>query len=250
MVKCAILIGINYNGTSSELSGCINDINNTEKVLSEQYGYNEFVIMTDDSEMKPTGKNIIKELYDMALRTHTEEIEELWISYSGHGSYVTDRNGDEDDSRDEVLVPIDCNTNGYISDDLLHKILKKINPRTKCICIFDCCHSGTILDLKYRYESGVKNVTENKNSKLNSNITMISGCKDVQTSADAYNILNARKYQGAMTASLLTTLKDHEYKISCYKLLKYMREFLKERNFKQIPQISCSKKLDEKVMFC
>ena len=37
MSKIALLIGINYIGTDSELSGCINDINETKDVLINKY---------------------------------------------------------------------------------------------------------------------------------------------------------------------------------------------------------------------
>ena len=39
MSKIALLIGINYRGTKSELSGCINDINNTKDILKKVYKY-------------------------------------------------------------------------------------------------------------------------------------------------------------------------------------------------------------------
>lgn len=251
MTKYALLIGINYKGTSSELNGCINDINNTSDVLEKIYKYkpSNILKLTDDSPKKPTANNIIKELYNLVIKTQTENVDQIWISYSGHGSYVKDTSGDEKDKKDEVIVPLDHRTKGVISDDLLNHIFSLMNPKTSCVSIFDCCHSGTILDLEYKYISGTKSVVENKKNKIKSNVIMISGCMDTQTSADAYNISNARKYQGAMTAALLTTLKQFDYNITCYSLLKHMRKFLLSKKFTQIPQITCSKALNNVSLF-
>ena len=49
MSKLALLIGINYIGTPQQLSGCINDITETKKILKEVYKYEEknIVSLTD-----------------------------------------------------------------------------------------------------------------------------------------------------------------------------------------------------------
>ena len=61
--------------------------------------------------------------------------------YSGHGSFVTDKNYDEIDNRDEVLVLSDGVQNIYYIDDNLNYYLSAI--RAKKLIIFDSCHSGT-----------------------------------------------------------------------------------------------------------
>ena len=124
-----------------------------------------------------------------------------------------------------------------------------INPKIKVIVIIDACHSETILDLPYRYISGNKNVIENKNNKIKSYVILVSGCRDNQTSADAYNINNSMKYSGAMTSALLETLKKFNYKINCWNLLKEMRLFLKNRNFTQIPQICSTLQINDTTLF-
>lgn len=248
--KAALLMGLNYRGSSAELNGCINDAENIKKVLLEHYSYEEdnITFMTDDTKTKPTQSNIVKALYAIVDKANSQHLDEIWISYSGHGSYIRDKSGDEDDGKDEVLVPLDYNRNGYVVDDLIHDIISRLNPKTRCIMVVDACHSSTMVDLPYRYVSGVKSVVENKRNDIKGNVIMISGCKDNQTSADYWN-KNAQQYAGAMTVSLLTTLKEHNYDISCYKLLKHMRVFLKEHKMSQIPQMSCTRKLSSMTLF-
>src|SRR6056300_1435163 len=143
MTKVALLMGLNYRGSEAELGGCINDVLNTGKVLEEVYGYNpdDILYMTDDSEIKPTARNMLAQLIKLSERTYQENIEEIWISYSGHGTYIRDLSDDEDDGKDECLVPLDYNESGLISDDHLNNILSLIHPNTRVIVIVDACHS-------------------------------------------------------------------------------------------------------------
>ena len=62
--------------------------------------------------------------------------------YSGHGSLVTDINGDEiDDHRDEALILSDGVQNIPYIDDNLNHYFSAI--KAKKLIIFDSCHSGT-----------------------------------------------------------------------------------------------------------
>ena len=68
------------------------------------------------------------------------------IFFSGHGSYVYDRNGDESDGYDEVLIPYDCNPNDIstvIVDDEFNQWIDKL-PTKKVLAIVDSCYSGTV----------------------------------------------------------------------------------------------------------
>jgi hypothetical protein len=251
MSKIALLIGINYHGTSAELSGCINDINNVKKVLMKVYNYKEENIdcLTDDTTTKPTKGNIIAKFNELIYRSNNENVSEIWIHYSGHGSYMKDNNGDEKDQQDECLVPLDYNKSGLIRDDVVNKTLDGISKDVHVIAVVDACHSETMFDLPYKYISGTKHVIENTDNKIISNCIMISGCKDNQTSADAYNINNSREFSGAMTTALLATLKKYRYTVPCWVLLRDMRKFLSLRKFTQIPQITCSEKLAAGTLF-
>lgn len=251
MTKIGLLIGVNYRGTEAELNGCINDVENVKEMLTSIYDYNEndIQLMTDDTEVKPTLKNIISGLIHIADKSYNDDISEVWISYSGHGSYVTDDGEDEDDNKDECLVPIDYMSSGLLRDDTINHALGLINPNCRVVVVIDACHSETIIDLKYRYISGKKNVVENKHCKIRSNCVMISGCRDIESSYDAYNINNSQEFSGAMTTALLAVLKNFDYTITCWRLLKEMRKFLRKREFSQIPQINCTQKLSCATLF-
>lgn len=207
--------------------------------LIEKRGYRQdhIVVLTEDepaATKKPTGGNIMHELSNLILKGHTAGAKELWFHYSGHGSSTRDRDGDEDDHKDETIVPLDYQRGGMITDDQLHDYIEHVAKGCKMYCIFDCCHSGTILDLKYQYRGNSRNGIENPSSRVNSDVIMISGCKDDQTSADAWI---KGKWRGAMTTAYVNCTRNG---IACEDLLDAMRGYLKNNHYTQYPQMCSS----------
>jgi len=153
----ALLIGINYKNKPYELHGCINDANYIMSFLKENYDFKEenCKIMTDDAEdesLIPTKKNIINAM--KWLVGGAKEGDSLFFHYSGHGLSFTDKNGDEIDGLDESILPIDYEVNGVILDDEIHDLIVKPLPKGCLLtALADCCHSGTVLDLPYIYNT-------------------------------------------------------------------------------------------------
>jgi hypothetical protein len=53
---------------------------------------------------------------------------------------------------DETLIPVDFQRAGQIrDDDLLTHLVKPMSAGVTMTCLMDCCHSGTVLDLPYRF---------------------------------------------------------------------------------------------------
>jgi hypothetical protein len=77
--------------------------------------------ITDSPETMPTKQNMMKALTDIVAES--SKCEEIWIHYSGH-SQVRDRDGNEADGMDEVVVPVDYTTAGFIVDDDILILLK------------------------------------------------------------------------------------------------------------------------------
>lgn len=254
----ALLIGCNYTGTSSQLEGCINDINNIKAYLTTHGNFKEgdITMLSDkrgalDKEL-PTRKNIISEITKFVSNLPTQGRVVLFFHYSGHGSYTVDFTRDEEDGYDETIVPLDYDKNGMILDDDLKKILVDVlGSNVELYCILDCCHSGTGMDLRYSCKVNQKDrvneyvFTHNKaNLKSNAQVIMFSGCKDDQTSADAHI---ASKYQGAMTWAFLQILSKYKYSAVTYKtLLQEVQKLLADNDYEQIPQLSSGTFIDLK----
>lgn len=251
--KLALLIGINYKKTDAELFGCINDSANLKRFLirNRYFRKNQIIMMNDNKRGRrnPIKRNIwasLNKLVRFANRNKNKKVQ-LFISYSGHGSSIKDVSGDELDGFDEVLVPLDYKKSGIIVDDMLKKnFIDKLPKNVELTMLIDACNSGTVLDLKYNYmvdRKGTQKIfTKLTNTKCN--VVMVSGCKDNQTSSDAYLPKGGSKnfeYQGAMTASFMKNYKDG---ISYHNLINGMRQWLNKNSFKQIPQLSAGKPLN------
>jgi hypothetical protein len=254
VVKKALLIGINYIGTSAELNGCINDSENLKKFLIQNlYIDAANITMMNDKltgTLRPIRQNILFQFTNLVTFANQNpgKIVEIFLAYSGHGIGVKDTTGDELDGQDEALVPLDYQSAGFILDDFIRaNLVDKLPANAKLVFLCDSCHSGTIMDLKYLYEvTAAKPETINaKLADTKCDVVTISGCKDNQTSADAYV---ANTYQGAMTAAFLANYKDE----MTYKdLITKMRNWLiSNRNrFTQIPQLCSGKKIDINTPF-
>ena len=159
----------------------------------------------------------------------------LFFLYSGHGSYALDKNSDEQDGYDELIVSSDLK--GITDDELKTIIQQNLKNDVTLFAMFDSCFSGTMLDLRYQYMDSLNydNYTENSKEAITiGNVFMISGCTDEQTSADA--VFN-NKANGAMTWCLLESLKQKPNE-TWRELVKNMRDLLKTSQFDQIPQFS------------
>ncbi len=203
--KRALLIGCNYTNTPNQLQGCINDCIQWHGLLQDVYGFDEkdIVFLRDDkADVLPTKQRIITELNNL-INSNSSYIS---IYYSGHGTSIKDTNNDENDGLDECIVPCDFKTSGIINDDDLNKIISV--TKSAGIAVFDCCRSGTILDLS---NEGIIN-TKPSNIDVNTinGLICLAGCKDDQQSAEVYNLTNMLP-QGALTITLINALRRSKY---------------------------------------
>jgi hypothetical protein len=261
-MKKALIIGINYSGTSSELSGCINDANKMKWYLLNKCGFkeSEITMLTDHfaatKNELPTRSNIIRAINNLTKNLPKKKPCQLVFHYSGHGSYTFDREREESDQRDETICPLDYPTAGDIKDDDLKSLMiSPLGSNVKLFCLMDCCHSGTGLDLRYqcrvygkRRRKEFRMLQDSKLSKSKCEAILFSGCKDNQYSADAYI---KGKYQGAMTWGFFEVLKKYNYQpLSYKKLIGKIQDLLKRNRYEQVPQLSSGNFINLKETFC
>ena len=239
--KRALLVGCNYNNTENQLFGCIDDVHNVKELLEKQCNFTQITIMTDNTSMKPNKQNILNQF--IQLLTQTNENDTAFFQFSGHGMGIMDNNGDETDGQDELIVPLgalsimDC----IIDDEFRSIIDKYLKKGAKLIALFDCCHSGSILDLKYTYGQSDQNV-----ESTNGDVFMISGCADNQESMDTVGMFNGKALpSGAMTFAFLNTIKPNASQ-SIESLILDMNRFLKNNGYRQLPKLCYGKQVDVK----
>jgi uncharacterized caspase-like protein len=265
MARRALLVGINrYRMPGADLRGCVNDVKNLHSLLTGTFGFNkkDIAVLTDfdatTSEMQAGIKDLV---------SSGREGDVLLFHYSGHGSNVPDDNGDEADKRDEILCPTDLDWKKPLRDDWLRKAFDKLRAGVSLTVIMDCCHSGTntrqVLPpdapVKERYlpspwdlvaaESGRKlrgkvrgtlrgsrpakragsDVVDAKIAEV-----LITGCRDTQTSADAFI---AGSYNGALTYYLVSALRAGGPATTYRDLRERAAAEIKRNGYEQVPQL-------------
>eukprot|EP00903_Cladosiphon_okamuranus_P014401 g13369.t1 len=153
----ALLIGINYKGCGAgELKGCHNDVAQMREYITT-HGYpaegsNLKIVCDDDEHEPPTKENIIKAI--RWLVNGAKAGDSLFMHYSGHGGSVKDHTGDEEDMKDETMIPVDYAKSGQIKDDeILKELVLPLPEGVVLSVVMDCCHSGSILDLPYSFDA-------------------------------------------------------------------------------------------------
>lgn len=152
--RIALCIGINYPGTDHELRGCVNDANDWGQFLTGQGFHTSYML-----DGQATRAAILAQMHDVISKLLPGDVG--FVTYSGHGTWVPDQDGDEPDGRDEAICPIDMGDDGHnlIIDDEFHLLFNGIKDKAKLIFVTDSCHSGTVfrfLDLGGARKSRVR----------------------------------------------------------------------------------------------
>lgn len=240
----ALLIGIRYvdqkgEETPNHLGGCWNDVDRMNSILQTYFGFdaNDITIMKDvpdnfNGKLYPTKANIRHTIKTLIKHSHAGDT--LFFSYSGHGTQIKDINSDEkkeitiDSETGKVNVSSTtgravtkrgsdeamCGWNGSeienIDDDSLHRwMVTDLKKGVSLRAFFDCCCSGSILDIPYRYSCvqdsetmvNVGRPSEGKTDDIgwledlttedtrfkdsaSKDVLIISGCRDPESSMD------------------------------------------------------------------
>src|SRR5262245_17828782 len=117
MAKSALCIGINnYPGTGMDLKGCVNDAEDWAKALTGR-GFAVERLLDADA----TKANMVAAIRKLVSGAASGDV--VVITYSGHGTYAPDENGDEPDGLDEALCPYDIRTaRQVLIDDEIHQL--------------------------------------------------------------------------------------------------------------------------------
>lgn len=261
MSNRALLVGINkYKIPGADLNGCVNDVTNVRDILLKHFGFTvkEIRVVVDDRATKRAIMERLKWLVKGAKAG-----DRLLFHYSGHGSQIRDRDGDElKDQMDEIICPHDMDWDGtFITDDELGEIFSALPKGVNLEVLLDSCHSGTgtreafgieklpveislkprflqpPLDIQCRVEDDlpVKKILKGSNPM---NHVLFAGCRDNQTSADA-NI--GGSYNGAFTYYLCKHFRETRGDIMRSDIIKRLNASLKFNGFSQIAQLECEK---------
>ena len=236
--KVALLFGINdYMGNSNDLRGCLNDIDDVEKKLKNEFPGFE-IRKFKDSEV--TTQRFILEVENVLK----SDAKVLYIHYSGHGTTI---------GNCEALYLY----NGPLLDDVICDLQNKTPDDKHVACKFDSCFSGGMADrdipgnpryLKSRY---YQMPGTQRNAKADRKIgrgdvqkwVILSGCGRDQTSSDA-------EFSGRANGAF-TFYDNRSYNFSdTYQTeMDKLRKYLPSDMFEQAPELDGNKELYSKIVF-
>ena len=188
-----------YNGDDGALSTCGKDCSDMQEIATSQNFEESIVLLNEDAT-----RDAVKSAIISASKSLIEG-DMLFISYSGHGTFIEDMGGDEEDGRDEAW----CLYNGFLLDDELLQLWTLFKEDVRIFLVSDSCHSGTIskapmggnrddiivsklfsavkakevyIQNKEFYDNEKSKASEAKEEDVKARVKLIAGCQDDESS--------------------------------------------------------------------
>jgi hypothetical protein len=272
-VSRALIVGINqYGSPANNLRGCVNDALTMAKIVTEHAGFPRDAVRLL-CDRRATTANIRQRL--RWLVQDAPPGSRLLFHYSGHGSQVRDRNGDElEDHLDEIICPHDLDWDDAITDDELGSVITQVGPEVCFTVILDCCHSGTGTreffkeppqdnemprlrylppppDIGWRAAAEVdidprvaeRTVTmRQRRARIRRFGVAVTGQHAVliagcRSDQNAADAFIDNDYRGALTYSLYRALEASKYRSSNRELVRAASDWLARNRYEQVPQL-------------
>lgn len=236
-----IHIGLNavdprsYEGWGGELNACENDARDMAAIGKSQKMRSRALLT------KRATRRAVLTALATAART-LKKGDYCFVTYSGHGGQLPDRNHDEPDAYDETW----CLYDGEISDDQLDQAWAKFRSGVRILVLSDSCHSGTVTRAAFmsalraaspgrglgphenghaprprampmavamrvyrahqrEYDRIQKSVDPRARDRVKASVLLISGCQDNQESLDG-------DVNGLFTENLLRVWKQGRFR--------------------------------------
>lgn len=215
----AVVIGCNYSSTPYSLDGCINDAMDfswTITDLCEKRNLSlNLNLLLDDGNNRPTGANVLANIRQGVQSVNSGQSDLFIFYFAGHGLQQKDNNGDESDGLDETIL---CSDLTQIVDDQLFLALTRLRKNRQAVFIFDCCHSGTMLDLPKTMIGGGKS----GRMQLAGDVLCLSACLENQKSTE-------KNGRGLFTSALCATLRKRGGNTPLLPLLRTTQKYVRSQ---------------------
>lgn len=231
-----VVIGCNYPGTRFSLDGCINDamdFANTIVNLADKNNMNVKLnlLLDGNSSAYPSKANIIGTLRSVINATNNGRYDAFMFYFAGHGFQYNDRNSDEKDGKDESILSADGKP---IIDDELFLLISRLKRGREATFVFDCCHSGSILDLPKVPMGGHK--SQGGRMGVPAKIACLSACSESGKSIE-------RSGRGLFTSSLCSMLRKRGLNSKITPILRTVKDYLESQHSHMTLTVSCSNQL-------
>jgi len=243
-VKLALIVRLSYLGTGDALPSTEFDQYRMYAILRDTYGFRNITVMHDDRKpgnpLYLTVANVrtqIKRIVAEARRLHNRGKRcALFFYYTGHGDtgYAS---GESANNKECLYLRGEFLEDEWVTelwDEELNQILANQIPYlTEAFVMVDACHSGTLLDLRHRYDSDPRvweritrsraewrgrtgfakeHTPDDKTRTSPGRLYYLSGCRDGETSQGIrYTDMSGKVLSisgGALTLAFEQLIKD------------------------------------------
>jgi hypothetical protein len=228
VTACSLHLGLNYvapaayGGWDGELAGCHLDA----EAMADLALRNGWFVTDVLLDRQATGAALAERMEGFAALLNAGD--RLLLTYSGHGGQVRDKDGDEDDGKDETW----CLWDGELIDDRIGAMLAKFRPGVRITVVSDSCHSGTVT--RARRARPIAALPDPEINILRASGLLFSGCSDEQLSGDL-------PIGGKFTTTMLAVLRGLPPGAGWRTLHHQVLQLMPKR---QQPQLSFSGPLD------
>ncbi|KAN0142097.1 Metacaspase-1 [Lactarius tabidus] len=253
----ALLIGVNYPDRSN---GSINSEVFETAYFLHGLGFerNSMQVLTDDQPLNlPTKNNILAAMHWLVQGAQSGD--SLFFYFSGPAAQI---NGGGPDGPDEAVMcamdyvgdvqSLSSPANPWtITDNDVHDIMIKALPSNcRLTAILDACHSGTLLDLPFIYDShgslkpNKPGVVEQRST--GADVIYLSACKDYHL---AYHDGRASEaFHGGALRRISQTFKECMtslgYRVTYLDIIRRLCAGVHANGSRQQPQLSSSRPID------
>lgn len=154
----SIHIGLNrvsmkhYSSRVTPLNSCEQDAMDMQTIALSQNFKSSFLLLSENAT-----REAVKTMITLASQELSAG-DMLLLTYSGHGGFVLDRSGDEEDRLDETW----CLYNGQLLDDELKQLWTLFDEGVRIFVLSDSCHSGTVLKASVSLETEESKIFQKK----------------------------------------------------------------------------------------
>ncbi len=251
--KRALFIGINTyfpkGAVASELrtpppnlDGCVNDAKSVREIMQTRYGIENKHISTLYNQ-EASRKAIIKAIEKLTKESKKGDV--VFIYYAGHGSQVKNSLSNENDKKDETIVPADAYKGVLdIRDKEFAKLINKLVDKGVIVTsIFDSCHSGSIsrgdYQPKFRFSPGdSRDVKDPSNPEPpeNRGALTISAARDKEPAKEVKD-KNGDPH-GGFTVALIQVLSDVTAATPVQQIFDRIEAIMQFQNLSQKPVLA------------
>ena len=151
--------------------------------------------------------------------------------FAGHGIQYKDKNSDEKDGKDESILAADGHP---ILDDELFLLISRLNRGKEASFVFDCCHSGSMLDLPKVAMGGGS--SHGGRMGVPGKVACFSACSESGKSIE-------KQGHGLFTSSLCKLLRKKGLNSKITPILLSVKDYLESQHSNMTLTVSCSNQI-------